>query len=65
MTPSDTVTFTAMKDGTKDDYALLEKLEKPYLALTPDRILDELKRQGTASIEGYKITRLDHALQSA
>ncbi|MFT4782630.1 MAG: putative HD phosphohydrolase [Paracoccaceae bacterium] len=65
MTPSDTVTFTAMKDGTKDDYALLEKLEKPYLALTPDRILDELRRQGTASMEGYKITRLDHALQSA
>ena len=38
---SKTVTFTQMKDGTAQDYALLEELEKPYLALTPDRILEE------------------------
>lgn len=62
---SDTVSFTQMKDGTKSDYELLEKLEKPYLALTPERILDELRRQGEVSLEGYKISRLDHALQSA
>lgn len=60
-----TVSFTQMKDGTKDDYALLHELEKPYLSMTADRILDELRRQGAVSLEGYKITRLDHALQSA
>ena len=60
-----TVSFTQMKDGTKADYELLHELEKPYLALTPDRVLDELRRQGEVSIEGYQITRLDHALQSA
>jgi predicted HD phosphohydrolase len=60
-----TVSFTQMKDGTKEDYALLHELEKPYLGLTADRILDELLRQGEVSLQGYKITRLDHALQSA
>ena len=60
-----TVSFTQMKDGTKEDYALLHELEKPYLGLTADRILDELRRQGEVSLQGYKITRLDHALQSA
>ena len=65
MSEVNTVSFTQMKDGTKEDYELLEKLEKPYLALTADRVLDELRRQGEVSLEGYKITRLDHALQSA
>ncbi|MFK7836983.1 MAG: HD domain-containing protein [Sulfitobacter sp.] len=62
---TDTVSFTQMKDGTKADYELLEKLEKPYVALTADRVLDELHRQGQATLEGYRITRLDHGLQSA
>lgn len=62
---SDSVSFTQMKDGTKADYELLEKLEKPYVALTADRVLDELHRQGAATLEGYRITRLDHGLQSA
>jgi len=59
------VSFTQMKDGTKEDYELLEELEKPYLALTPDRLMDELRRQGEASLSGYKISRLEHSLQSA
>ena len=62
---SRTVSFTRMKDGTREDYALLEELEKPYLAMTADRILDELRRQGAVSLEGYRINRLDHGLQSA
>ena len=65
MSDAKTVSFTQMKDGTRDDYALLHELEKPYLALTADRVMDELRRQGEATLEGYKITRLDHALQSA
>ena len=40
------VSFTSMKEGTKADYELLHKLEKPYLAMTVNRILDELKRKG-------------------
>ncbi|MBT8460365.1 MAG: HD domain-containing protein [Boseongicola sp.] len=54
-----------MKHGTREDYELLETFEAKYQAGTADRILDELRRQGEASIEGYKITRLDHGLQSA
>ena len=65
MDASRTVDFIQMKDGTKEDYALLHELEKPFLALTADRVLQELRRQGEATLEGYKITRLEHALQSA
>jgi len=44
-----TVGFTAMKDGSRADYKLLEELEKPYLAGTSRRVLDELDRQGKVS----------------
>jgi predicted HD phosphohydrolase len=65
MTDHRVVGFTQMKHGTAEDYALLSELEKPFLAMTPDRVLAELKRQGAATLEGYRITRLDHGLQSA
>ena len=65
MSKDRTVSFTQMKHGTAEDYALLEELEKPYLALTASRVLDELRRQGEVSLEGYRITRLEHGLQSA
>ena len=58
------MSFTEMKHGTKEDYILLEELEKPFLALTADRIVDELRRQGEITLAGYKITRLEHGLQS-
>jgi len=60
-----TVSFTQMKDGTREDYELLAETERSYHALTADRILDELHRQGKNTIEGYRITRLEHGLQSA
>lgn len=60
-----TVSFTQMKDGTAEDYHLLHDLEKPFHALTADRILDEMRRHGEATLEGYPITRLQHGLQSA
>jgi predicted HD phosphohydrolase len=60
-----TVSFTQMKDGTKDDYLLIQRLEQNYFAGTARRILTELASQGQETIEGYKITRLEHALQSA
>ena len=62
---SKTVSFTAMKDGTREEYELLARLEKPFLALTADRVLDELRRADEVTLEGYKISRLTHGLQSA
>lgn len=58
------VSFTAMKDGTREDYEILAELEKPFLALTADRILQELRQSGETTLPGYQITRLEHALQS-
>ena len=58
------VSFTEMKNGTKDDYQLLEKLESQYERKTADRILDYLASQ-TTTLEGYQITRLEHSLQAA
>ena len=62
---AETVSFTAMKDGTREEYALLAQLEKPFLSLTADRVLDELRRADEVTLEGYKISRLTHGLQSA
>ena len=58
------VNFTEMKKGTKKDYIFLDKLEKEYAGETADRILSFLSRM-TSTLEGYKISRLDHSLQSA
>lgn len=61
----ETVKFHQMKDGDEADYALLAKLEKPFLALTADRVLKELAHQAEDTLAGYKISRLEHALQAA
>ena len=61
---NDLVKFTEMKYVDKDDYLLLQKLEKNYVALTYERIVQELERQGKNTLEGYKITRLEHGLQA-
>jgi len=61
----DTVSFTQMKDGTKEDYMLLREKERPYLQQTAKRLMRELKNHGDETFEGYKITRLEHALQTA
>lgn len=60
-----TVSFTEMKNGTREDYELLAKLEKPFHALTADRVMRELAKHDTDTLSGYKITRLGHALQAA
>jgi len=59
------VSFTRMCDGTQQDYLLLQSLEGPHLAATANRLLRELERQGEESLAGYRVSRLDHALQSA
>ena len=65
MSEERTVSFTAMEHGTKEDYELLAELEKPHHAMTADRLLRELHSQEDETLAGYKITRLQHALQSA
>jgi len=65
MSDKATVSFTQMKDGTAEDYALLEKLEEPFRAGTADRLLKELAAQADETLSGYQITRLEHGLQAA
>lgn len=60
-----TVAFTAMKDGTREEYEMLEALEQVHRAGTADRLLRELRSQSEESLSGYKITRLEHGLQAA
>lgn len=62
---SEVVNFTAMKDGTREEYEMLEALEEVYRAGTADRLLRELATQAEESLSGYKITRLEHGLQAA
>ena len=59
-----TVSFSAMAKGTADDYRLLDELEQVHVASLPDRILRALSGL-SQSLDGYKIDRLQHSLQSA
>ena len=56
----DKVIFKQMKDGTKDDYLLLDRHEKKYIEGTADRIIKFMSGV-SATLEGYQITRLDHS----
>ncbi len=58
------VAFNQMKDGTKEEYIFLQKLEHDYIHALPDRLLQALQRLD-GSLEGYKVSRLQHSLQSA
>ena len=60
----ETVGFTRMEDGTPEDYALLERLEQPYLDALPDRLLAAVRALEN-SFAGYQVSRLEHSLQSA
>ena len=61
----ETVSFTAMADGTRGDYELLAQREKIYNSGTADRLLREMRGQADDTLTGYQITRLEHGLQSA
>jgi predicted HD phosphohydrolase len=60
----ETVEFIHMVDGTREDYLLLERLEKVYTAGVADRVLRHLLEL-KASFGGYQIDRLEHSLQCA
>ena len=60
----ETVSFTRMEDGTKEEYAYLTELETEYAKDIADRVLDYF-RGLDQTLEGYTITRQQHGLQSA
>jgi len=60
----ETVKFTAMKDGDREDYAFLTEHEIEFAAKTGERLLDALVKLDQG-LSGYKITRLGHSLQAA
>ena len=53
-----------MKDGSEEDYLLLDKHEKKFIEGTADRIIKFMSGL-TKTLEGYKINRLEHSLQTA
>jgi predicted HD phosphohydrolase len=58
------VSFRQMKDGTKEDYELLDEAEKKYALGLADRVLESLAKLDH-SLEGYPLSRLGHSLQAA
>ena len=58
------VKFKQIKDGTKEEYLLLDKHEKKYIQGTADRLINFMSGLNN-TLEGYQITRLEHSLQTA
>ena len=58
------VSFRQMKDGTEAEYLFLHRLERDYIARLPERILNAL-RALDEGLSGYRVTRLEHSLQTA
>lgn len=59
-----TVSFRQMKDGTEAEYLFLNRLEREHIRRLPDRILHAL-RDLDDGLDGYRVTRLAHSLQTA
>ncbi len=59
-----TVQFTQMRHGTKQDYDLLHELERGFVAGLPDRVLAGMRALDDG-LSGYQVTRLEHSLQAA
>ena len=57
------VSFTAMIDGTKEDYELAAAAEAQNVAMQAERVIGWLKLMNDDG--PYRITRLDHSLQTA
>jgi predicted HD phosphohydrolase len=58
------VSFHRMEDGTREDYALLDRAEREYVLALPDRLLAALGKLDH-SLQGYPVSRLGHSLQTA
>jgi predicted HD phosphohydrolase len=59
-----TVNFRRMEEGTREDYELLDRAEREYVRALPDRLLAALRKLDQ-SLQGYRVTRLGHSLQTA
>lgn len=56
--------FSAMIDGTADDYAKVQNAFKKFSKTLPDRVMDHLKMlQG--DFGGFAVDRFEHSLQTA
>jgi predicted HD phosphohydrolase len=53
-----------MEDGTREDYELLDRCEQDYVRALPDRVLTALRKLDQ-SLPGYRLSRLEHSLQTA
>lgn len=60
----DKVSFTRMKDGTREEYEFLTAHEIDHTRGTADRLLTALTDLDE-SLSGYQITRLGHSVQAA
>ncbi|HSH48668.1 MAG TPA: peptidase, partial [Halomonas sp.] len=60
----DKVAFRQMKDGTREEYLFLERLEETFNQGLADRLLQALRNLEN-TLSGYQVTRLEHSLQSA
>jgi predicted HD phosphohydrolase len=59
-----TVDFIRMQDGTAQEYAYLDDLENQFKKGLVDRLLASLANLEN-SLSGYRVSRLEHCLQSA
>ncbi len=59
----DKVSFTAMEHGTREDYQLVAAHDREYAAKLADRVLQWLRQMDDES--PYRISRLEHSLQTA
>jgi predicted HD phosphohydrolase len=58
------VSFRRMEEGTREDYELLDRAEREYVRALPDRLLAALRKLDQ-SLQGYRVSRLGHSLQTA
>jgi len=58
------VSFTQMKDGTREEYEFLTAHEVEHTKKTADRLLTAMTALDE-SLSGYQVTRLGHSVQSA
>jgi predicted HD phosphohydrolase len=59
-----TVGFRRMQDGTREDYELLDQVEREYAKKLPESILAALGKLDH-TLDGYPVSRLVHSLQAA
>jgi predicted HD phosphohydrolase len=58
------VSFRRMEDGTREDYLLLDESERQYAQGLADRVLESMRKLDH-SLFGFRVTRLQHSLQTA